>query len=348
MKLSKGLSLIELLISIVIFGIISTAIMLTMTSSFRTATVSRNINEMTQSINNAFEIIQRDLELAGNHVMDGIYIPGNTPSMIIRGFDNTGSLNNIPSDIDILNMNGDRIGWTPAGTDTIAFTFTQSAGDFDLRCSSISTFIKSTETTALYSQGSASALTVDNADDFQCYMDENSQDHVFALIINQIMSNSDLKYSELFTIEDISGNNINIADDGFSNGDLNNDFNEGSRVYLLGSSPNAGKIEYFILEWDEVNPRDPNTPLRSLVKRINNREVYPIADNIIDMQIRYITDDGKILSQITDEIIGAVEIEITIRSNDIISDNYIEQTYSSLISVKGTMYRETDGDRYYP
>lgn len=342
----KGVTLVELLISIVIFGIISAAVMMTMTGSMRTSLTARNLNDMTQSINNVFDIIRRDLELAGNHVMGGLYIPNNTPNEIDNGFDTAGCRNNLASNVNVRDMSNNLLGVIPAGTDTIAFAFTRSAGDINLLCSTLSGFIPPVDLTEDYTAGS-NTLKVDDADNFRCYMDENAQRPVFAIIID----NSPYGLAELFTVASASGNDLAIANDGFSNGGLSMAFNEGSRVWLLGPNPNAGKIEFFILEWDRVNPRDPNTPLRSLVKRINNREIYPIADNITNMQIKYIlkerdetTNRNIITDDLTTGVPAGVQIELTVRSDDMIMDSYIEETYTALISIKGTIY---DSSRLY-
>lgn len=359
-KNHKGITLIELLISIVIFGIISAGIMMTMSGSFRTTLVTRNVNEMTQNTNAIFELIKRDLELAGSFVLGGILIPNNNPQMIGGGFDNAGCRNNIPADIEVRDLNNNLLGVIPAGTDTIAVAFIRPAAELGIiGCDPNAGPIDHVEVTSAYSSGDSN-LTVGDTSDFGCHLTNNAARPMFAVITDAVQS----MLCEMFTISSVQANRINIANDAFSSGSLLNNFNAGSRVYLLGSRPNTGKIEYFILQSDQPNPRDPNTPLRSLVKRVNNREIYPVAENITNLQIRYHLT-GSQVSNIVFGTIAGIQVDLTIRSDDMIRGGpdsvpdidpvtltdrarYFEHTYTTLIAVTGTIYKQAFDLRYYP
>lgn len=364
-KSQKALTLVELLISIVLFGIISGAIMMTMSGSLRTTLVSRNVGEMTQSINNIFETIRRDLEMAGTHTMGGITVPNNDGAKVIYGgFDGQHCRNDIPDDIEVRNINDEVIGVIPAGTDTIAFTLTRPARDFGLIGCDSGTLVDFIDLTENYINNvGASTLKVTGTDQWQCYFNRvNSSDtYIYALIIDRNQG----MLGEMFAISGIRPNEVHIANNEFSRGYLYHSFQADSRLYLMGSNPNAGKIEYFIIEWDEDNNKDPDMPLRSLVKRINNRDIYTVADNITNMQITYFLDDNTSSEAFTGGIPSSIEIELTIRSDDMIigtpgmaedidpvtrtnTARYFETSFSTLVSIKGTVYKPSFDVRYYP
>ncbi len=367
MKLNKGnkaFSLVELLISILLFGIISASIMITMSTSFRTAMVSKNVNDMTQSTNSIFESIKKDIELAGTFVMGGMNIPNNNPTRVIGGFDNAGCRNNLVSDVPVFDVSGiNQLGVIPAGTDTIAFAFMRPQEEMGLiGCDPTAGPIDApVELTAAYDNTAGMMfLTVGDNSEFICHFTGNTQRPILAVI----MDRSKGMLSEIFSVRNMQLNRIDIANDGFSSGILLDSFDAGSMVYLLGSAPNTGKIEYFILESSDANPADPNTPLRSLVKRVNNREIFPVADNITDLQLTYFFTNGLAGNQVT-ATPAAVQVDMTVRSQEMIIGDpgsapdvdpvtetdrarYFEHTYTSIIAMTGTVYKPGFDVVYYP
>ncbi len=360
-KNRKAFSLVELLISILLFGIISASIMVTMSSSYRTSMVSKNVGDMTQSTNSVFELIKRDIELAGSFVMGGIFIPNNNPTRIISGFDNPGCRNNITVAVPVMDISGiNQLGTIPAGTDTIAFALMRPASELGIAgCNPATGPIDPVATTAIYTTGSSS-LTVGDNSQMICHFNNDAKRPMYAMIMD--MSAGML--CEIFSVSRMQLNRIDIASDGFSSGTLLNSFDSGSMIYLLGSTPNTGKIEYFILEKTETNPSDPNTPLRSLVKRVNNRDIYPVADNITNMQITYFFTNGLSSNNLT-ATPAAIQLDMTIRSEEMIIGDpgsppdidgvtqtdrarYFENTYTTIISVMGTVYKPAFDVMYYP
>lgn len=373
MKFQKnsGFSLIELLISIVIFGFISAGVMLAMRSSFRTTQVSRNLDDISINVTQALSIMKLDIQEAGRYVSQGIVIPNNPVSTSINyGFDTNGCHDDLTASQNISNLSGTPIGTIPAGTDVIAFTTMAPPQQLGiLGCNPNAGPIGPQNLTVNYVSGS-NTLDVADASDFACYLASTAERPVFAILYASI-SNTIL--SEMFTISRISGNTVEIASDDFGTGTLSRDYYTNSAVYLLGASPNAGKIEYFILESNQPNPRDPNTPIRHLAKRINNREVFIVSDNITNLQVDYLMFDGSRTSNLKGEVLSnsnfpvVVELMLSVRSDEMLRGDedspadidpvtltdlarYVEETHHTVITVKGMTYKPTNqlGKPYYP
>lgn len=366
-----GFSLIELLISIIIFGFISAGIVIAMRSSFQTTHLSRNLDELAINLNQSLDIMKLDIQNAGRYVSAGIIIPNNPVDTTISfGFDQNSCINNIPVNTDITDIGGNIIGFIPQGTDTIAIATMAPPEQLNLMgCDPNGPAMGPQPITVSYISG-ASFLDLEDASDFSCYMNNNLERPVFAVLFASIGGEM---ISEMFTIDSILGNNLDIADDSFSGGLLSRDYPRTSRVYMLGTRPNTGKIEYFILESYQPNPRDPDVPLRQLVKRVNNREIFPVSDNITNLQIDYIMYDGTRLQNLNPVTLNydyfpvIVEIMLTARTADMVRGDpdtpddidpvtltnrarYLEETHHSVITVKGTTYKSTFevATPYYP
>lgn len=363
-KNNRAFSLVELLISIVIFGFISAGIVITMRSSMQSTLLSRNLDDLNINVHQALNIMKQDIENAGRYVSQGIWIPNNPAGsqMVNFGFDITGCRNDIASDITVTNIAGDDIGIIPEGTDTIAITTMAPPIQLDLRGCDPDDIIMPQGLTNMYFPG-APILSIADAGDFTCYFNNTTTAPVYAVLFSRI---GNAINAEMFSIANINLNNLTIANDGFSIGRLNRAYNaDDSFVYMLGPNANAGKIEYFILESDETNPKDPNVPIRQLVKRVNNRDIYIVADNITNVQFVYTMNNSDRLDDIStitlrnDRHPVLVDIFITVRSGDMIRgdantpDNfdpltgtniarYVEETHHSIVTVKGTTYKATD------
>lgn len=367
---NRGFSLVELLVAIALFGFISAGIVIAMRTSLQTTHLSRNLDELSISLNHSINTMRRDIEQAGRFVSQGIRIPNNPGNTEIRfGFDLGECLNDIGSAIIVNDPAGQRIGTIPAGTDTIAIATMAPPIQLALvGCDPAEPPIGPQRLSVNYLE--TANIEVQDASEFSCYLANHSGMMIFAILFGLDGQNI---ISEMFTIADINANTITIANDAFSNGTLSREYSSQSMVYLLGANPSVGKIEYFILESDQQNPSDPDVPLRQLVKRTNNRDVFPVADNITNLQVRYNLFNGTRVADISAIHISnanypvVVEIVLTARSSDMVRGDsntpddfdpvtgtniarYIEETYHSFITIKGTTYKQTNevGAPYFP
>ncbi len=373
MKFNKesGFSLIELLISIILFGFISAGVMIAMRTSFRTTTVSRNLDEIGINVSQALSIMKHDIQEAGRYVSQGIVIPNNpVNTSILYGFDRNACHDDLSAPINISTLSGTPLGQIPEDTDVIAFVTMAPPDQLGLIGCDPSGPPAGPQPVSVNYIAGANVIEVDDGSDFACYMANTAQRPVFAILFTSISNNI---LSEMFTIENINANTLEIANDTFSNGTLSREYLTNSAVYLIGANPNACKIEYFILESNQPNPKDPNTPLRHLAKRINNREVYIVSDNITNLQAEYVMYDGSRIQDIASEPLSnsnfpvVVEIMLSVRSDDMVRGNedspadidpvtltdrarYIEETHHTIITVKGMTYKPTNevATPYYP
>lgn len=269
---NKGFTLIEILVSLAILGIVLAGIYSVYTMQHKSYIVQEQVAEMQQSERAALQMITRDIRLAGLGLacqQAGI--------ILTEDANGSGALNN-GEDINgdgLLTTFGNGLGYD--GSDTIAVAYyvfnplsaaggnTTTAANFDFAVPNFQV-IDATGFTATEGEN----LVI-------IYNQNNLCNYATVAITNVDVALGTLNYDTVRAIENLPGG----AGPGFSSGD---------RVRRLRTNEGGGTIIYRI-----GNP-DGYTLYR-IVRTTGAPVVQPLADNIEDLQIAYgfdINDNGVI------------------------------------------------------
>jgi len=370
----KAFTLVEMLISMVIFLIIMTGVYTLYYASFKTAEVARNVQGMNDSLRNSTDVIKNDLSKTLYNVYQGISIPN-----VGADISTISGQNDLTSYQYVYDAYGATIGKIPQHTDTVSLPI--GADEYTIHldlgsCDSGEAGPDPMTVTSTMLQ-TDEVIRVSGGGECDCYFDYVQANYsaapLYCFIVGHTEKGLLSAQCELFELTGVSSSGsvyqLQHASSSFNtSNNLHHRYQQGAKVYMLGTHPSAGLIEYFVMEdTSHANPNDPSTPLKNLVKRINNRDVLIVAENVTNVQFRYYDNTGSpydnpaLIYSIGGRYIIGVEVEITNRSAERTRTDstsalppdpdpvtgtdrarYIERTYSTYVAVRPAMFNDNN------